>query len=39
MDGEGPQLDMGEKYGEVGLRKSLANEEISEKQLTSDVPL
>lgn len=35
----GPQLDIGEKKGEVGLRKSLAKEDISEKQLFSDAVL
>lgn len=38
-DGLGPQLDIGEKKGEVGLRNSLAKEDISEKQLFRDVVL
>ena len=33
MVGEGPQLDIEGKNGEVGLRKSPAKEEMSEKQL------
>ena len=32
MVGEGPQLDIEGKKGEVGLRKSPAKEEMSEKQ-------
>ena len=32
MLGEGPQLDMEGKKGEVGLRNSPAKEEMSEKQ-------
>ena len=38
MVGEGPQLEIEGKKGEVGLRNSLANE-ISEKQLPRDVAL
>ena len=39
MVGEGPQLDIEGKNGEVGLRNSLAKEEMSEKQLPRDVAL
>lgn len=38
-DGLGPQLDIGEKKGEAGLRNSLAKEDISEKQLFRDAVL
>ena len=38
MPGLGPQLDMGEKYGELGLRKSL-EKVASEKQLPRDAVL
>lgn len=38
-EGLGPQLDIGEKKGEVGLLKSLANDEMSEKQLFMDAVL
>lgn len=38
-DGLGPQLDIGEKKGEVGLLKSLAKEDMSEKQLFKDAVL
>lgn len=38
-DGLGPQLDIGEKKGEVGLLKSPAKDERSEKQLPIDAVL
>jgi len=38
-DGLGPQLDIGEKKGEVGLLRSLAKEDTSEKQLFNDAVL
>ncbi len=38
MDGLGPQLDIGEKNGDVGLLKSPAKDEKSEK-LPSDAVL
>ena len=38
-DGLGPQLDIGEKNGEVGLLKSPAKDDRSEKQLPIDVAL
>ena len=42
MDGLGPQLDIEEKKGEVGLLKSAVKEEArvtSEKQLPKEVAL
>lgn len=39
MVGEGPQLDIEGKKGEVGLRNSPAKEEMSEKQLPREVAL
>lgn len=39
MVGDGPQLDIEGKKGDVGLRNSLAKEEMSEKQLPREVAL
>lgn len=39
IEGLGPQLDIGEKYGEVGLLKSPAKEERSDQHVPKDVTL